>query len=291
MEIFREILLGMIQGITGFLPVSSSGHLVLLCRLFGMDTGYATLFLCLLKVSSLFALIIVLFKDIMKMIIGAYQLIVDIFSNIVIFIRKRLGMEKDGYYVLDTNPYKKLVLMIVVSSAVTYLVATFIKSIAENSNEIPMVIGIGFILSGVILFLADHMGGKNRTVKNMSTFDAIVIGVAQGLSIMPGISRVVMTYAAGVALGYGKGFALKYSYFLAIPAILGSSLLGLTDLAGTAVSLSNFGNILAGMIVCAVLSGLFVKLMLNLSRKGSMLLFSVYGILLGVIVVICDLII
>lgn len=291
MEIFRDILLGIIQGITGFLPVSSSGHILLLCNLFSMDAGYATLFLCLLKVSSLAAVLIVMFKDIIKLIIGTYQLILDVFSNIVIFIKKRLGMEQDGYFVLNTNPYKKLVLMIVVSSAMTYVVSTFIKSIAENSNRIPMVIGVCFIISGVILFLAEHLGQGKRTIKNMSTFDAVVIGVAQGLAIMPGISRVVMTYAAAAALGYGRTFAIKYSYMLAIPAILGSSLLSLQDLAGTAVSVSGLANILAGMLICGVLSCLFMKLMLNLARNGSMVPFSLYGIVFGIFVVICDLII
>lgn len=291
MEIFREILLGIIQGITGFLPVSSSGHIMLLCNLFGMDTGYATLFLCLLKVSSLVAIILVLFKDIIKVIIGAYQLIMDVFSNIVIFFKRRFGKEKDGYFVLDTNLYKKLVLMLVISSAVTYLIATFIKSIAENSSQIPMVIGVCFIISGVILFLTDSMGHGKRTIKNMSTFDAVIIGLAQGLAIMPGISRVVMTYAATVALGYGRSFALKYSYLLAIPVMLGSSLLGISDLAGTAVSMSNLANILAGMVICGILSVLFVKLMLNLVKRGSMKVFALYGAVLGVLVVICDLII
>lgn len=291
MEIFREILLGIIQGITGFLPVSSSGHIMLLCNLFGMDAGYATLFLCLLKVSSLVAIFLVLFKDIIKVIIGAYQLIVDVFSNIVIFFKKRFGKERDGYFVLDTNPYKKLVLMLFISSVVTYVIATFIKSIADNSSRIPMVIGVCFIISGVILFLADSMGHGKRNVSNMSTFDAVVIGLAQGLAIMPGISRVVMTYAAAVALGYGRSFALKYSYLLAIPTVLGSSLLGLRDIAGTAVSMSNLANILAGMLFCGVLSVLFVKLMMNLVKRGSLKIFALYGAALGIFVVICDLII
>lgn len=291
MELFRDILLGIIQGITGFLPVSSSGHILLLCKLFSMDTGYTTLFLCLLKVSSLAGVFIVLFKDIIKVIIGTYQLILDVFSNILIFIKKRLGMEKGGYFVLDTNPYKKLVLMIAISSAVTYVVSTFIKSIAENSSQIPMIIGVCFIISGIILFLADRLGQGKRNIKNMSVFDAVVIGMAQGLAIMPGISRVVMTFAAAMALGYGKNFAVKYSYLLAIPAILGSALLGLRDLAGTAVSINNLANILAGMVICGILSCLFIKLMLNLAKRGTMAVFSVYGIVFGLFVVICDLII
>lgn len=291
MELFRDILLGIIQGITGFLPVSSSGHILLLCKLFSMDTGYTTLFLCLLKVSSLAGVFIVLFKDIIKVIIGTYQLILDVFSNILIFIKKRLGMEKGGYFVLDTNPYKKLVLMIVISSAVTCVVSTFIKSIAENSSQIPMIIGVCFIISGIILFLADRLGQGKRNIKNMSVFDAVVIGMAQGLAIMPGISRMVMTFAAAMALGYGKNFAVKYSYLLAIPAILGSALLGLQDLAGTAVSMNNLANILAGMVICGILSCLFIKLMLNLAKRGTMAVFSVYGIVFGLFVVICDLII
>lgn len=286
MEIFREILLGIVQGIMGFLPVSSSGQLVLLGRIFGMDGSYLALFLCLLKISSLLAVIIILFKDIMKLIIGAFQLIQDIFSNIVIFFVRLFGGSKEGYYVFDTNPYKRLVLMITVSSAVTYVIARFIGSIAENVSQMPLAMGICFLLSAVILFISDGMGSGKRTAKNISAFDAAVIGLAQGLSVVPGISRVVMTLAAATALGFQKSFALKYSYLLAIPTLMGYGLITLHNLAGTAISLGNLGNILAGTLCCCIFSGLCLRLMLNLARKGSYKIFAVYGVLISLITIL-----
>ena len=105
MDLLRDIFLGLVQGVTGFLPVSSSGHLLLLSNWFGMDAGYTTFFLCVLKISSLLAIVVVMFKDIMRLIMGAFQLIVDMFANVIIFFKKNFGREKEGYYVLDTNPY------------------------------------------------------------------------------------------------------------------------------------------------------------------------------------------
>lgn len=286
MEIFREILLGIIQGITGFLPVSSSGHLILLSRIFGMDSSYLALFLCLLKISSLLAIIIILFRDIMKLIIGAFQLIQDVFSNMVIFLIRLLGRKKEGYFVLDSNPYKRIVLMMTISSAVTYVIACFIGSIAENISQMPMAIGICFLLSAVILLLTDHMDAGKRTSKNMNAFDAVVIGLAQGLSVVPGISRLVMTLAAAMALGFGKSFALKYSYFLAIPTLTGYGLITLHNLAGTAVSMSNLGNILAGMLCCCILSAFCLRLMMNLAKRGSYGIFAAYGAVVGILAIL-----
>lgn len=291
MEIFREILLGIVQGITGFLPVSSSGHLILLSRMFGMDSSYLSFFLCLLKISSLLAVIIILFKDIMKLVIGAFQLIQDVFSNIFIFFKKRFGRERDGYFVLDTNPYKRMVLMLVISSAVTYVIAEFIGSIADNVSKMPVAVGFCFLLSAVILLIADGMGSGRRAIRNMNIFDAVVIGLAQGLSVVPGISRVVMTLAAALALGFGKPFALKYSYLLAIPTLTGYGLITLCNLAGTAVSLSNLGNILAGMLFCCVLSVFCIRLMMNLAKRGSYVVFAVYGGVFGIITILIGLIV
>lgn len=286
MEIFREILLGVIQGITGFLPVSSSAHLILLGRIFDMDGSYLSLFLCLLKISALLAVIIILFKDIMKLIIGAFQLIQDVFSNLFIFFIRLLGRRKEGYFVLDTNPYKRLVLMLTVSSAVTYVIARFIGSIAQNVSQMPMAVGICFLLSAVILFISDSLGAGKRAVKNINVFDAVVIGLAQGLSVVPGISRVVMTLAAAMALGFSRSFSLKYSCLLAIPTITGYALITLRNLAGTAISLGNLGNILAGMLCCCLLSALCLRLMMNLAKKGSYRVFAAYGIVISIMTIL-----
>lgn len=286
MEIFREILLGVIQGITGFLPVSSSAHMILLGRIFDMDSSYLSLFLCLLKISALLAVIIVLFKDVMKLIIGAFQLIQDVFSNIFIFFIRLLGQRKEGYFVLDTNPYKRLVLMLMISSAVTYVIARFIGSIAQNVSRMPMAVGICFLLSAVILFISDSMAAGKRTVKNINVLDAVVLGLAQGLSVVPGISRVVMTLAAAMALGFGRSFALKYSCLLAIPTLTGYALITLHNLAGTAISLGNLGNILAGMLCCCILSALCLRLMVNLAKKGSYRIFAAYGVVISIITIL-----
>lgn len=291
MELLRDILLGIVQGITGYLPVSSTGHIALVCRAFQMDAGYSEFILCLLKISSLSAVFIILFKEIIKLVIGSFQLIQDIFSNIIIFIKKLIGKERGGYYLLNTNPYKKQVLMVVVSSAVTGVVSVFIRSVAVNVSQIPMAIGVCFVISGIVLFLAERVSRGKRGIKNMSTFDAALIGIAQGVSIMPGISRMSMAYAAALALGYTKSYAVRYSCILSIPAIIGSALISFNGLAGTAVSLSNLGNIFAAMLVCIILSVLFLKLTLNAVKKNTMTVFALYGIVFGVIVIIFDIIV
>ncbi len=285
MDLLRDIFLGFIQGITGFLPVSSSGHLLLLSNWFGMDAGYTTFFLCVLKLASLLAVFVVMFKDIMKLIMGSFQLILDMFSNVVIFFRKNFGREKEGYYVLDSNPYKKMSLMILISTVATGVCGLFLKSVADNMAWIPLAIGICFIITGVVLVLAESLSGDGkRNIKNMGAFEAIVIGIAQGISVIPGISRVAMAYVAAIAFGHSRNFAMKYTIFLAIPSIVGSALVNLCQLEGTSISMSGLSNMLAGMLVCISTSVLFLKIMLKLSKRGNYLAFALYGIVFGVIV-------
>ncbi len=284
MDLLRDIFLGLVQGVTGFLPVSSSGHLLLFSNWFGMDAGYTTFFLCVLKISSLLAIVVVMFKDIMRLIMGAFQLIVDMFANVIIFFKKNFGREKEGYYVLDTNPYKKMSLMILVSMIATGACGLFLKSVADNMAFIPLAIGICFIITGVVLALAESLSGDGkRNIKNMGVFEAFVIGIAQGISVIPGISRVAMVYVTAIAFGYSRSFAMKYTIFMAIPSAVGATLVNLCQLEGTSISISGLSNMLAGMLVCVSTSVLFLKIVLKLSKKGNFLVFALYGGAVGVI--------
>jgi undecaprenyl-diphosphatase len=291
MELFREILIAIIYGLTDYLPVSSSGHAWLLAAVFGMDADYTAFLLCMLRISAMFALIAVMFKDIVKLVIGAYQVIIDMLSNVVIFFRRRFLKDNDGYYVLDSNPYKKLVLMVITSSLATFLVSFFIKSVADNCCGMPMVIGICMIISSIVLFMAERLDGSVRTLKNMSMFDALVIGIAQGIAIMPGISRVTFIFAVATALGFNRNFSLKYSFYLALLAYIGSAITGMWDISGLAVPLSSIGNVLVAMVLVFICSAVVLKFMLLFIKKGSLVIFAVYGGVLGIFVTLLDIII
>jgi undecaprenyl-diphosphatase len=291
MELFREILIAIIYGLTDYLPVSSSGHAWLLAAVFGMDADYTAFLLCMLRISAMFALIAVMFKDIVKLVIGAYQVIIDMLSNVVIFFRRRFLKDNDGYYVLDSNPYKKLVLMVITSSLATLFVSFFIKSVADNCCGMPMVIGICMIISSIVLFMAERLDGSVRTLKNMSMFDAFVIGIAQGIAIMPGISRVAFIFAVATALGFNRNFSLKYSFYLALLAYIGSAITGMWDISGLAVPLSSIGNVLVAMVLVFICSAVVLKFMLLFIKKGSLVIFAVYGGVLGIFVTLLDIII
>lgn len=290
MELIREILIGIIYGITDFMPVSSSGHVWLLAKVFSMDTEYTLFLLCMLRISAMFALIGVMFKDIVKLIIGTYQVIIDMFSNIVIFIKKRVSRDDDGYYVLDSNPYKKLILLILTSTFVTLFVSFFIKSIADNCCQVPLIIGICMIISAIILVLSERLNVGSRTLKNMSFFDAVIIGIAQGVAIMPGISRVAFIFAVAVALGFNRNFSLKYAFYLALPAYIGSAITGMWDIAGVAVPLSSMGNVLVAMVIVIIASAIVLKFILFYIKKGSMVIFAAYGATIGIFVSVLSMI-
>ncbi|MGN0160932.1 MAG: undecaprenyl-diphosphate phosphatase [Lachnospiraceae bacterium] len=291
MEIFREILLGIVQGITGYLPVSSQGHVFLFCTIFGMEMTYSKFLLCMLKISGVFSIMIYFFKDIIKLVIGAFQLIQDLFSNLVIFINHRLGRDSEGYYVLDTNPFKRQALMLVYSCITTFLVAMMIHSIGDNASQMPMFIGITSIVSGVILFLAERLRRGHKSLERMNTMDAVMIGLAQGIGVIPGLSRVVLTYSMALALGYKRNQSMRYTCLLSIPTVIGYSLFSIKTMAGTAVSLSNLGNILAAMLFCGILTFLMVRVMLGIAKRGTTIGFAVYNVIAGALVVLSDIII
>lgn len=291
MEIFREILLGIVQGITGYLPVSSQGHIILLCHIFGMEMTYSKFLLCMLKLSGVFSIMIYFFKDLMKLIIGAFQLIQDMFSNGIIFVNHCLSRDTDGYYVLDTNPFKRQALMMLYSSAATYAVVMVIRRIADNALQMPSFIGITFIVSGVVLFLAERLRRGHKMLDQMNTMDAVMIGLAQGVAMLPGISRMVLTYAMALLLGYKRNQAIRYACLLSIPAVIGYSLVHVKAMAGTAVALNHLANILAAMLFCAVFTFLSVRLILAIVRKGPAMGFAVYNIIAGALVVLCNMLI
>lgn len=282
MEILRDILLGIVQGVTGYLPVSSQGHIFLLGNIFGMELNYTKLLLCMLKLSGVLSLMIFFFKDIMKLIIGAFQIIQDLFSNIAIFVKHRLGKDSEGYYVLDTNPFKRQALMLVYSCITSGVVALLIQSIADNACMMPVFIGITCVVSGIVLFFAERLRRGQRPLEKMTTMDAVMIGIAQGLSIMPGLSRMVFCYAMAMSLGFKRSQAFRYACLLSIPTVVGYGMVSIKAISGTAVALTNIGNIIVAMVFCAVLTFIVLRMMMGLVKRGTTVGFAIYNVLIGV---------
>ncbi len=282
MSLLHAIFMGLIQGLTEFLPVSSSGHLALFKILFHVNTDNGILFDVLLHIATLIAVVIVYYKDVFKLVKEFVLMIVDLIHNIMVMAGKRNHPDKKPRKII-TTAYRKFVAMIIVSTIPTGIIGFAIKDFVEKSETSLLVPGICLLITAAVLFLSDHAPDGRKGPKNTSYPNAIIIGIVQGLATLPGISRSGSTIATSVFLGLDRRFAVKYSFILSIPAILGALVLQLKDLEEYTVTGSDAVSYVVGMIVAAVVGYIAIKWMLKIVRNKKFKYFSIYCLIVGII--------
>jgi undecaprenyl-diphosphatase len=251
MSIIQGIILGIVQGLTEFLPVSSSGHLVLLQRLFGIDEG-TLFFTIMVHVGTLLAVVIVFKNDIWDML---------------------------------KKPFQKLSIYIVIATLPTIVIALLLKDFVESAFDTGSTLGFGFIITGTLLWVVESKKPGHKELKEMKPRHAIIMGIAQGFAIFPAVSRAGSTIAGGLFQGLDRRFAAKFSFLMSIPAILGSLVFQFKDLMEVD-SLGAMGPIIAGTLAAAISGYFAIKLMMELIAKKSLKIFSVYVYILGAFVLI-----
>lgn len=282
MSLLEAILMGIIQGITEFLPVSSSGHLALFKIFFDVkDVGL--LFDVILHLGTLLAIFAVYYKDIWKMIVEGYGIIADVCKNIGIFFSNAAHRKKGGYHRVICNGYRKFVMLIITSTIPTGIIGVLDAELVEMASKILLVPGICLIVTSILLLIADHSKGGDKMPKQVTYSNAFIIGIAQGVATLPGLSRSGTTIAACLLSGFNRKFAVKYSFIMSIPAVLGSLVFELSDLASVSFTKTEIMNYLIGMAVAAVVGYICIKAMLYVVRQKRFTGFAVYCFLVGAI--------
>lgn len=252
MTLWEALILGLVQGLTEFLPVSSSGHLVLLQRLFGVNEAVLT-FDVMVHLGTLLAVITVFRQDISAMI---------------------------------RRPWDKLPRLIIVGVIPTAVIGFVFSDFFAKLFSTGQTLGIGFLVTGAILWLAESIRSRNRSLHSMTYGDAAFIGLMQGLAILPAVSRSGLTIAGALFRGLDRELAARYSFLLSLPAILGASVLEAKDLSiGIGVEISLL-PLLVGIITASVSGYVAIKFMLRLLASGSIRKFSYYVWILGVLVLV-----
>ncbi len=237
MPIWKGIILGIIQGAAEFLPVSSSGHLVLVKELLGVDLESGGVFFdVMLHLGTLFAIFIAFWKDIKHLIIEGLHICGDVAVNFVTLLRNCFSREKKKFRRVIRSSYRKLVMLIIVSTIPTGILGILLSDVIEASNRIILVPGICFLVTSLFLVIADLAEPGQKKPKEASYKNAGFIGFAQGLATMPGVSRSGTTICACLLSGFDKKFAVKYSFIMSIPAVLGAAVLELKDFGGLSLS-------------------------------------------------------
>ena len=278
MTISSAIILGIVQGVAEFLPISSSGHLAVLQNLFDLSAGEDHLFFdVLLHLGTLISICVCYWGDIVAMVRE-------------VFIVLRGGRRADGTPVQGHLGAARLFLMIVVGTLPLFLVLPINDKVEELYYITPF-IGAALLLTGCMLFVSDKMAPGTRTERNMRFRDALTIGLCQCVATIPGLSRSGATITAGIATGLDRTFAMKYSFLLSLPAVLGANLLSFIKAIGEeSIEASLIPAYLLGMLA-AMLSGIAaISLMKLITKKSKFGWFSYYCWGAGVLTIILSLI-
>lgn len=255
MTVLQGFILGIIQGLTEFLPISSSGHLVLFQKIFGLSQGTFA-FDIAVHFATLIGVSIVLKNDIIAM------------------LKKPLG---------------KLSLLIAAGTIPTFVIAALFKDMFEKLFVSGRTLGLEFIFTGLVLWYAEGVKSKNKGLEKTTYTDAAIVGVAQGIAILPAVSRSGLTLAGALFRGLNREFALKLSFLMSIPAILAATALDIYHMMKSSNGfVTDIGTLplIVGMFAAAVFGYMTVKFMLKIFSKASLKVFSYYVFALGILILV-----
>lgn len=260
MNLFESIVLGIVQGITEFLPVSSSGHLVILQRFIGLDEPGVTLEV-LLHFGTLLSVIWVFRKD-----------YAELFC----------------YYHNPTQ--KRFLILLIVGVIPTGLMGILFKSSVEQAFQSTLFVGIMLMVTGGLLWLIPHLPQGDKDIKEMRPRDAVWIGIMQGLAVIPGISRSGSTIAGALCRGLNRQTAVRYSFIISSPVILAATMLEIKNLFATGIEGVMLWCYLAGGFVAFIFGVFAIRVFINLLERKKFYYFSYYCWFIGLVTIITSLI-
>ncbi|MCL2115378.1 MAG: undecaprenyl-diphosphatase UppP [Methanobrevibacter sp.] len=273
MDILQGIMIGIVQGLTEFLPISSSAHLIFIQKLLGVEQANLA-FDVLLHFGTLIAVVGHFYKDIVEMIKAFFSSIVDIFK----------GNFQNGF---KEDSYKKLAWMVIIGTIPVALVGILFNAEIEAVFQTVTVPAFFLIITGTLLYTSERINLGNRNIEKTGIKDSIIVGISQALAIIPGLSRSGTTISSGLFLGFDKEFAAKFSFLLAVPAILGATLVQLKDI-GTGLD-SNMLAYVFGFLAALISGYLAISLLLKLIKEKSLDIFAYYCWIVGAAILVYSL--
>lgn len=286
MTILQSIFLGIVQGLTEFLPVSSSGHLAIIQNIFKIDTGSSILFDILLHIGTLLVVFVVYWKDIWKLIVETFRMLGDIFSNLGTFFKNRKLEEKIKYKRIVRTNYRKFVVLLIVSTIPTGIIGVLGEKLIKGASDTLLIPGICLLITAVLLLISDRAQNCYKIPKDVTYGEGVLVGVAQGFATLPGLSRSGTTITACLLCGFDRKFAVKYSFILSIPAILGAAVLEISDVGSEVITQGMIGTYLAGMAAAALVGYICIKTMLVVVKNKKFKYFAYYCFVVGIISIV-----
>ncbi len=270
MSWLEALILGVVQGLTEFLPVSSSGHLTILSNLFGLEGESNLTMIVVLHVATVLSTLTILWKE-------------------VVWIFKDLFSKQSWKSYSGLNEGTKFAINILISMIPVAIVGFCFK------DKVEEIFGSGLLIVGIMLLitaalLAFSYYAKPRQREEISPLHAFIIGIGQAIAVMPGLSRSGTTIATGLLLGNKKERMAQFSFLMVIPPVLGEALLDALDIAeqgfSTAMSGISAGSLIVGFIAAFITGCLACKWMINIVKKGKLIWFAVYCVIVGILAII-----
>lgn len=264
MTYIAAVLMGVLQGVAEFLPISSSGHLALFQHFFGVENYEETqlFFTVLLHLGTLMSVFVYYWSDIAEMIMEFFRFCGSLFSK---------GGRRGG----SVPPARRMVLLIVVSILPLFPVL-LVKDYVEAAMSNVIFVSLSLIVTGVILWVSDRLARGRKNARTATVTDALLVGCAQAVGTLPGISRSGITISAGMLRGFDRTFAVRFSFLMSLPAVLGANLLTLLDAVEAGIDLSILPMCMVGMAVAAVVGYLAIRLVNLLCDRGKFGAFAYY---------------
>ena len=267
------IILGLVQGLAEFLPISSSGHLVIFQSFLpGLDQiGKDMTLDVLLHLGTLIAVFVVYRKTIWNMIIEFFRMIGQIFSGKFKF-RK-------------ANKYQLMCIFVIVATLPLFLVV-FVSDFIESKMRNLLVVGIMLFITAALLFIADRSVKGKKQMKDMTVLHALKLGLFQMVATIPGLSRSGSTISAAINMGFDRQTAVEFSFIMAIPAVIGANILSLKDVFEQGFNTALIGPYIVGIVIAAVTGIAAINLVKYISRKDKFGWFSIYCIIAGIVSIV-----
>ena len=274
MSLLSSIVLGLVQGLAEFLPISSSGHLAIAERLLSSfhAADIPAFFDVLLHLGTLVAVFIAYWGEIRDMIVEFFRDVGDLIH---------------GTTPAPVPPARRLILLIIVGTLPLFAILP-IKDTIEGLSDNLLFVGVALIFTGCLLYASDRVRKGRKTERNATMLDVLLVGVAQAVATCPGISRSGTTITAGCFRGFDRKFAVRYSFLMSIPAVLGANILSLKDAVETGIIWADVPVYIVGVVVAAVSGYFCIRLLKMIADKGKFGWFAYYCWAIGALTLVLN---
>lgn len=283
MSWIEAIWMGIVQGITEFLPVSSSGHLVIFQNVFHLDPEGSMLFPVLLHVGTMLVIFISFYRDIRKIFLEIFAMGRDLIANIKIFFFNKKQDEAKRYKKIVHNNYRKFAILLFITTVFTALVGYAARNLALFSKTTLTIPAICFFIMGILLLVSDLGENGQKIPKDVGYGSAVVLGIMQGIAVLPGLSSIGMVLSVCILSGFQRKFAVKYAFLASIPSVLGAIIVEASNIPNIERVNMMFGIYIIGAVAACITGFFIVRRALNFLKKKKFRVFAYYCFAMGIL--------